>query len=155
MLKNHNFYQAIHAKEISEGLISKLREQVRTMTLETSASASSSAAKLEKQIVGNNDGGSVRHPVLLSSLQNDADSALAGLWGGSSIVAASRGLESGDGDRQLRAIKSTVQVLQMELADARLQSERSAENEGRLRTQLQRVMTENDAALVMLGQVCS
>ncbi len=86
MLKNHNFYQAIHAREISEGLISKRREQVRTMTLETSASASSSAAKLEKQIVGNNDGGSVRHPVLLSSLQNDADSALAGLWGGSSIV---------------------------------------------------------------------
>ncbi len=125
------------------------------MTLEASASASSSAAKLEKQIMGNNDGGSVRHPVLLSSSQNDADSALAGLWGGSSIVASSRGVESGDGDRQLRAIKSSVQVLQMELADARLQSERSAENEGRLRTQLQRVMTENDAALVMLGQVCS
>ena len=53
----------------------------------------------------------------------------------------------------MRAMKSSVQVLQMELMDARQQAERSAENEGRARAQLQRVLSENDAALVMLGQV--
>jgi hypothetical protein len=78
---------------------------------------------------------------------------LAGLWGGAGALTAARAWESGDGDRQMRAMKSSAQVLQMELMDARQQAERSAENEGRARAQLQRVLSENDAALVMLGQV--
>jgi hypothetical protein len=85
--------------------------------------------------------------------QNHVDSELAELWGGSSI-GAPRDWQSADSDRQLRVVKSSLQVLQMELADARQQALRSVESENQLRAQLQRVLLENDAALVMLGQVC-
>ena len=124
----------------------KLQQQLQVMSLEITAASSS--AKLEKQMLGDVENSSNRSS---SAPQNDADSALSGLWGG---AAASRARDSGDGDRQLRSVKSSVQVLQIELAEARLQSQRSAESEERLRVQLQRVMSENDAALVMLGQVC-
>ena len=91
----------------------------------------------------------------LNPLHSSADSALAGLWGGggSSSVAAARGWDSGDSERQLRAMKSSMHALQMELAEARQMAERGGESEGRLRAQLQRVVEENDAALVLLGQV--
>jgi hypothetical protein len=138
----------VHAKEISEILVSKLQQQLQVMSLESTAASSS--AKLEKQMLGDVENSSIRSS---STQQNDADSALAGLWGGSNAAAA-RVRDSGDGDRQLRSFKSSVPVLQIELAEARLQSQRSAESEERLRGQLQRVMSENDAALVMLGQVC-
>ena len=46
-----------------------------------------------------------------------------------------------------------MHALQMELAEARQMAERGGESEGRLRAQLQRVVEENDAALVLLGQV--
>ncbi len=136
----------MHAKEISETLVSKLQQQLQVMSLENTAASSS--AKLERQLLGDVENSSNRSS---SASQNDADSALSGLWGG---AAASRARDLGDGDRQLRSVKSSLQVLQIELAEARLQSQRSAESEERLRVQLQRVMSENDAALVMLGQVC-
>ncbi len=148
--------QAVHAKEISETLVSKLQKQLQAMSLESATtSASCSAAKHEQRMLGDADNCHHLHAMSLSAPQDDADSALAGLWGASSSISAHRARDSGDSDRQLRSMKSSVQVLQMELADARLQSERSLESEGRLRAQLQRVISENDAALVMLGQVCS
>ena len=53
----------------------------------------------------------------------------------------------------MRAMKSSMHALQMELAEARQMAERGGDSEGRLRAQLQRVVEENDAALVLLGQV--
>jgi hypothetical protein len=96
-----------------------------------------------------------RHILASSGAAHEADAALAGLWGGSGNGVAARAWDSGpaDGDRQLRAMKSSIQLLQIELMDVRQQAERSAESEARVRAQLQRVLSENDAALVMLGQV--
>ena len=148
--------QAVHAKEISEALISKLQNQIQAMSLESAAmSASSSAEQHGQRMLGDAVNSHHLHAASLSTPQDDPDSALAELWGAGSKISAYRARDSGDGDRQLRSMKSSVQVLQMELADARLQSERSLENEGRLRAQLLRVTSENDAALVMLGQVGS
>ena len=101
----------------------KLQQQLQVMSLEITAASSS--AKLEKQMLGDVENSSNRSS---SAPQNDADSALSGLWGG---AAASRARDSGDGDRQLRSVKSSVQVLQIELAEARLQSQRSTERERR------------------------
>lgn len=105
--------------------------------------------------MGESDISNHRHLATSSAAHHEADSALAGLWGGSGNITASRAWDSGslDGDRQLRAMKNSMQVLQLEVIELRTQLERSAENEGRLRAQLQRVLLENDAALVMLGQV--
>ncbi len=145
----------MNAKEAAEAVVSKLQQQLQVAALASAAaSAAASTAKLEHQNFGDSDNGHQRFAAV-SAVQHDADSALAGLWGGSGIVAPARAWDSGsaDGDRQLRAMRNSVQALQMELIDVRQQAQRSAENEGRLRAQLQRILAENDTALVMLGQV--
>jgi hypothetical protein len=146
------------SKEASDALVSRLQQQLQVAAAEgTSASATSTATKLEQQILGVPLGdaanGTYHHSASFGASLSDSDSALAGLWGGGSSITGSRVWGGADGDKQLREMKNRVQVLQMELVDARLQVERCVENEGRLNAQLQRVLSENDTALVMLGQV--
>jgi Tfp pilus assembly protein FimV len=144
--------QAVSAKEASDALVSKLQQQLQAASAQSTA-ASATSAKLEQQILGDADGGH-HHSASFAASLSEADAALAGLWGGGGIVAGTRAWGGADVDKQLREVKNRVQVLQMELVDARLQLERCAENEGRLNAQLQRLLSENDTALVMLGQVC-
>ena len=147
----HVIIQAISAKEASDALASKLQQQLQAACAKRSAAPpTSSAAKLEQQILGDAEG-SHHH----SASSSEAEAALAGLWGGGGSVSGARAWGGADVDKQLREMKNRVQVLQMELVDARLQLERCAENEGRLNAQLQRLLSENDTALVMLGQVCA